>query len=280
MKLWTKEHIFSHPWKNVTEAAWKKYPNEHNTNVTAIDVLDRKVSEDGKLSTTRIFGSHWNFPALLATVLGLPEMCYAVEHSEVDLKEQKMTLKMINYTFLGILAVEETLVYQKDKENPNATCLTQDAKISVQGISFSGYFEDLVVSNYDVNSVKGRTAIEQVVNKIKIENILDTVKEELCELKLDVDSATTKLDNEFHVTEKLQALTKDLDNATDLINTELSKFSSYLSEEFHQLVERLSTELDQITVRVGHIDTNAGVVESQRKINLTDAVKNAGIGVK
>ena len=82
-------------------------------------MLDRKVSEDGKLSTTRIFGSHWNFPALLATVLGLPEMCYAVEHSEVDLKEEKMTLKMVNYTFLGILAVEETLVYQKHKDNPN-----------------------------------------------------------------------------------------------------------------------------------------------------------------
>ena len=160
------------------------------------------------------------------------------------------------------------------------TCLTQDAKISVQGISFSGYFEDLVVSNYDVNSVKGRTAIEQVVNKIKIENILDTVKEELCELKLDVDNATTKLDNEFHVTEKLQSLTKDLDNATDLINTELSKFSSFLSEEFHQLVQRLSSELDQITVRVGHIDSSTRVVEPQRKLNLTDAVKNAGIGVK
>jgi len=277
MKLWTKEHIFSHPWKNVTEAAWKKYPNEHNTNVTAIDVLDRKLTEDGQLYTTRIFGSNWNFPALLATVLGLPDQCYAVEHSIVDLKEEKMTLKMVNYTFLGILAVEETLVYQKNKNNPNETKLTQDAKISVQGISFSGYFEDLVVSNYDVNSVKGRTAIEQVVNKIKIENILDTVSEEILELRTDIDDATTKLDNEFHVSEKLKSLTEDLDKATTLINTELSKFSSYLSDEFQQLVGRLSNELDQITVRIGNIDS---LDRQQNNISLTDAVKTAGIGVK
>lgn len=276
MKLWTKEHTFSHPWREVTEAAWKKYPNEHNTNVTAIDVIERKVSEDGLLSTTRIFGSNWNFPALLATVLGLPEQCYAVERSEVDLNKQTMTLKMVNYTFLGILAVEETLVYAASKDNPKETQLTQDAKISVNGISFSGYFEDLVVSNYDSNSVKGRTAIEQVVNKIKIENILDAVTEELQELKTDIDNATTKLNNEFHVTEKLEELTEDLDKATNLINTELSRFSTFLSEEFHQLVKRLSSELDQITVRVGNIDSDLNT----KKINLSDAVKNAGIGVK
>lgn len=275
MKLWTKEHIFSHPWKSVTEAAWKKYPNEHNTNVTAIDVLDRKVSEDGRLHTTRIFGSNWNFPNLLAAILGLPEMCYAVEHSEVDLKQERMTLKMVNYTFWGILAVEETLVYQGNKENPNETQLTQDAKISIQGISFSSYFEDLLISNYDVNSVKGRTAIEQVVHKIKIENILDAVSEELQELKTDIDNATSKLDNEFHVTDKVHILAKDLDKATDIINTELSKFSSYLSGEFSQLVHRLSTELDQITVKVGHIDQ-----DQKNRIRLTDAVKKAGIGVK
>jgi len=276
MKLWTKEHTFSHPWKNVTEAAWKKYPNEHNTNVTAIDVLDRKVSDDGRLHTTRIFGSNWNFPNLLAAILGLPEMCYAVEHSEVDVKEEKMILKMVNYTFWGILAVEETLVYQGNKENRNETQLTQDAKISIQGISFSSYFEDLLISNYDVNSGKGRTAIEQVVHKIKIENILDAVTEELQELSTDIDNATTKLDSEFHVSDKLNSLKQDLDKATDLINTELTKFSTFLSAEFSQLVHRLSTELEQVTVKVGNVDANS----NKQTVSLTDAVKQAGIGVK
>lgn len=136
------------------------------------------------------------------------------------------------------------------------------------------------MSNYDVNSVKGRTAIEQVVNKIKIENILDTVTEELKELKTDIDNATTKLNNEYHVTEKLDELADDLDKASNLINTELSKFSSFLSEEFHQLITRLSTELDQITVRVGNIDSDCSTTTALPRINLTDAVKKAGIGVE
>jgi len=276
MKLWTKEHTFSHPWKNVSEAAWKKYPNEHNTNVTAIDVLDRKVSEDGRLQTTRIFGSNWNFPKLLATILGLPEMCYAVEQSEVNLKEEKMTLKMVNYTFWGILAVEETLVYQANKENPNETHLTQDAKISIHGISFSSYFEDLLISNYDINSGKGRTAIEQVVHKIKIENILNAVTEELQELRTDLDSATTKLDSEFQVSERITSLGKDLDNATDIINTKLNKFSSFLGEEFSHLVNLLSLELDQVTVKVGKVENDSNT----NRISLTDAVTNAGLNAK
>ena len=111
--------LYSHPWKQVTEAAWRKYPNELNPNVLAIDVLDRKVLEDGKLITTRIFGTQWIFPKIITTLLGMPEMCYAIESSEVDMKKEKMTLKMINYTFWGILAVEEKLVYQPNKENPN-----------------------------------------------------------------------------------------------------------------------------------------------------------------
>ena len=105
---------------------------------------------------------------------------------------------------------------------------------------------------------------------------MDAVTEELQELKTDIDNATTKLNNKFHVTEKLEELTEDLDKATNLINTELSIFSTYLSEEFHQLVGRLSSELDQITVRVGNIDSDL----KTKHINLTDAVKNAGLGVK
>jgi hypothetical protein len=93
-------------------------------------------------------------------------------------------------------------------------------------------------------------------------------------LKTNIDNATTKLDSELHVTEKLQILADDLDKASDIINTELNKFSTFLSEEFSQLVGRLSSELDQITVKVGAIDND------RKQVRLTDAVKNAGLSAR
>ena len=109
----------SAPWKQTTEAVWKKYPNEQMPNVEFIDVIDRKITDDGKLLTTRLFGSQFIFPQLITTLLGLPEMCYAIELSEVDLKTQKMTLQMINYTFGSVLTVNEKLVYSASKTNPD-----------------------------------------------------------------------------------------------------------------------------------------------------------------
>merc|ERR1712168_1741145 len=49
MKLWSTNHIFSAPWKCTTEGVWKKYPNERQPHVKTIDVLDRHVTEDGRL---------------------------------------------------------------------------------------------------------------------------------------------------------------------------------------------------------------------------------------
>lgn len=274
MKLWSTEHTFSHPWKKVTEAAWKKYPNEHNTNVKAIDVIDRKVTNDGKILTTRIFGSNWNLPTFITSLLGMPESCYAVEHSEVDMKHERMTLKMINYTFWGILAAEETLVYEPDKNDSNKTSLSQSAKISVNGIQFANYFEGVICSNFESTSVKGRRALQQVLNKIEVESIINTVTSELHELSTDLDKATTKINSEFHITKKIKELSDDLEKATSMMNSELQLFSDKLTVEFSNLISKLDRELDQITIKINTSTEDSNKVSN---IGLATAVKQSGI---
>lgn len=273
MKCWSTEHIFNHPWQKVTEAAWRKYPNEQNTNVVAIDVIDRKCSSNGTLQTTRIFGSHWNLPKVITTLFGMPEMCYAIEHSEVDMKNERMTLKMVNYTFWGMLACEETLVYEPNKKNENETCLTQSAKISVNGIQFSNYFEGIIVNNFEATSQKGRFALEQVLSKIKIENMLDTVKYELNELSLEVD----KIDEEYHVMDRIKKLGNDLEDAAVFINSEINQFSSKIVSELDQLIKMLNNQLNQISIE---IDIKNDSRAQASNGSLVDAVKKAGITVK
>ena len=272
MKFWSTEHTFTHPWNKVTEAAWRKYPNEQNTNVVAIDVIDRKCTADGVLSTTRIFGSHWNLPRVITSLFGMPEMCYAVEQSVVDMKNKKMTLKMVNYTFWGMLACEETLVYEPSKESRSETSLTQSAKISVNGIHFSNYFEGIIVNNFEGNSKKGQSALDQVLSKIKIENMLDAVNFEINELSSEID----KIDAEYHVTERLQKLGEELEEAASFINSELHQFSSKIKSDLNQLITTLDSQLNQISIEIDIKNAS----DTQANSCLADAVKQAGITVK
>lgn len=106
-----------HTWDRVTQALWRKYPNKLNPNVIAVDVLDRKVEEDGTLHTVRMLGTNWNMPAFVTAMLGMPDMCYALEYSVVDPVKRTMTLKSVNYTFSSVTEVIESIKYCENPED-------------------------------------------------------------------------------------------------------------------------------------------------------------------
>jgi len=195
MKLWSTEHVFNHPWDKVTAAAWRKYPNELNPNVKQLDVVKRDVTEDGKLVTTRVFGNTYSFPALLGSLLGLPDICHAVERVVVDPVSKEMTLRMINHTFCGMLAVNEKLVYRQSTEDENVTVLEQSAAITVSGIRFQNYFEDVIVSGFESNCIKGRQAIENVIDVINTEmdELVKTFDTEVQEFSRSLDKAISNI---------------------------------------------------------------------------------------
>ena len=52
--------IFSYCWEDVTKAAFRKYPNRFNPNVTGVDVLKRYVDEQGRLHSMRMIISSFS----------------------------------------------------------------------------------------------------------------------------------------------------------------------------------------------------------------------------
>jgi len=220
MKCWSStEHVFQHPWDVVTAAAWRKYPNDLNPNVREIDVVERKVTDEGILETTRVFGTTFPFPALLGQLLGLPEICHAVEHVTVDPVRKEMTLRMLNHTFCGMLAVNEKLIYKQSPTDENITILEQSADISVTNISFHNYFEDTIVSGFDSNCVKGRAAIEDVCRMINVEF------EELTQkFNLEKDELSRKFDVE------IDELAKKFDTEVQIISTSLEEAKTSIEE--------------------------------------------------
>lgn len=170
MKIWASEHVFNHPWETVTKAAMQKYPNPMNPSVFGVDVLDRRVDTDGRLHSTRLLSAEWGLPSIAKSIIGTTRSCtYVQEHSIVDPKEKTFELKSTNISFTNLVSVDEKLTYKPHPQDPQKTVLTQEALISVKGVSLSSYLEGLMAKTISVNAGKGREAMEWVIRRLNSE---------------------------------------------------------------------------------------------------------------
>ncbi|XP_075441508.1 PRELI domain containing protein 3A isoform X1 [Ascaphus truei] len=155
MRIWSSEHVFSHPWDTVIKAAMRKYPNPMNPCVVGVDVVDRSLDSQGRLHSHRLLSTEWGLPSLVRAILGTNRtLTYIKEHSVVDPVEKKMVLCSTNITLTNLVSVDERLVYTPHPENPEETVLTQEAIITVKGVSLSSYLEGLMANTISSNARK------------------------------------------------------------------------------------------------------------------------------
>ncbi|XP_053705100.1 PRELI domain containing protein 3B-like isoform X2 [Synchiropus splendidus] len=148
----------------------QKYPNPMNPSVFGVDVLDRTVDKDGRLHSKRLLSTEWSLPAMAKSIIGVTRTCtYVQEHSIVDPKEKTFELQSTNISFTNMVSVDERLTYKPHPEDPARTVLTQEALISVKGISLSNYLEGLMAKTISVNANKGREAMEWVIRRLNTE---------------------------------------------------------------------------------------------------------------
>ncbi|XP_046881952.1 PRELI domain containing protein 3B-like [Hypomesus transpacificus] len=170
MKIWTSEHIFNHPWETVTKAAMQKYPNPMNPSVFGVDVMDRAVDSQGRLHSNRLLSAEWGLPSIVKSIIGNSRTCtFIQEHSVVDPREKTFELQSSNITFTNLVSVDEKLTYKPHPQDPEKTVLTQEAIISVKGVSLSSYLEGVMASSISSNAGKGREAMEWVIRRLNVE---------------------------------------------------------------------------------------------------------------
>ncbi|XP_038953062.1 PRELI domain containing protein 3A isoform X3 [Rattus norvegicus] len=161
MKIWSSEHVFGHPWDTVIKAAMRKYPNPMNPCVVGVDVLERSVDGYGRLHSLRLLSTEWGLPGLVRAILGANRtLTYIKERSVVDPAARKMELCSTNITLTNLVSVNERLVYTPHPENPEKTVLTQEAIITVKGISLGSYLESLMATTISSNAKKVHTSVE------------------------------------------------------------------------------------------------------------------------
>ncbi|XP_029948555.1 PRELI domain containing protein 3B [Salarias fasciatus] len=170
MKIWTSEHVFNHPWETVTKAAMQKYPNPMNPSVIGVDVLDRDVDRQGRLCSKRLLSTEWSLPSIVKSIMGISRTyTYVQEQSVVDPNEKTFELQSTNITFTNMVSVDEKLTYKPHPDDPERTILTQEAIISVKGVSLSSYLEGVMASTISANAGKGREAMEWVIRRLNAE---------------------------------------------------------------------------------------------------------------
>nr|XP_046255616.1 PRELI domain containing protein 3A isoform X2 [Scatophagus argus] len=133
----------------------RKYPNPMNPNVVGVDVLDRSLDEEGRLHSHRLLSTEWGLPAIVRAILGTSQtQTYVKEHSIVDPEEKKMELCSTNITLTNLISVDERLLYRPHPDNPDVTVLTQEAIITVKGVSLSSYLEGMMARRMSANARK------------------------------------------------------------------------------------------------------------------------------
>nr|XP_021520108.1 PRELI domain containing protein 3A isoform X1 [Meriones unguiculatus] len=137
----------------------RKYPNPMNPCVVGVDVLERSVDGCGRLHSLRLLSTEWGLPGLVRAILGANRtLTYIQERSVVDPAARKMELCSTNITLTNLVSVNERLVYTPHPENPEKTVLTQEAIITVKGISLGSYLESLMANTISSNAKKVHTS--------------------------------------------------------------------------------------------------------------------------
>jgi len=211
MKFWESSHIFQHPWSTVSQAFWRKYPNEYQRGVEGTDVIERYVSDDGKLHSKRLIISSWNVPAFMRVFVSDPR-AYAVEYSIVDPKAKTLTLRSQNISAEGFFIMHENVVYCAAEDD--TTQLHHEARIGFDS-HVSKYIdnaaEDWTASLVSDAAGLGRRAMDSVINLVEeetrsamdaidkfsfsdtIDSSIDYIDSSIDSLKQDVGSLTDSL---------------------------------------------------------------------------------------
>lgn len=173
MKTWVDSYTFDFPWETVVQAAYRKYPTRHNTNVKTLDTLERRCGQNGSgrvLFSHRLFGTLWNVPALVINILGFNELMYIHEMSECDTLSKTLTISAVNVSLRSLFKMSEVLQYKVHPEDSSKTILQQHTVMSVHGVPLlGGLLETMILNSYESIIPKGRLAVEEKAKEIKNE---------------------------------------------------------------------------------------------------------------
>lgn len=243
MRLFQKDHVFSHPWVTTTAAFWRKYPNSAAEHVREVDVFDRTVDPTtGVLTVKRLIVCESNIPGWMTT-LGFPSVGYAIETTEVDPFRQTMVIRSSNITGSAFMTVEERCTYAVAKENSAWTHYSQTAEITSFAPFISSQLESWSFDNMVAKMPLGVQRIEALCERVRSRGIASLVPMKLLK---DLNLKTPVED----ITRPLTELPKKLVKELQPMHQPLLELASTLKRELPQHKDLLHQEVDGVHAKL------------------------------
>ena len=134
------------------------------------DVIERYVTEDGKLYSKRVIISSWKIPSFLRVFVNDP-LAYAVEYCTIDPKAKTLISRSQNLNVKWFIVMDEKYNFYSDDKDSTAQ-LHHEARIKSN--SHVSKYIDHKAENYVVSVLtdaarKGRLAMESVIEVVEEE---------------------------------------------------------------------------------------------------------------
>ena len=143
------------PFEHVSSVVWQKA--EYCPQIFSTDVINRRVTEDGKLLTTRLLTMHFKLPKILH-FLTKDIHTHALEISELDPATMKLQQHSVNMSLSDWFMCTEHIQYSKFNE---ATSFESTADLTLSRSLTR--MRDQFVNEFSKNAEKGKLALEQAL---------------------------------------------------------------------------------------------------------------------
>lgn len=283
-------YIFKHAWAPTVEGAFNKYPNEYQPNVLCLDILDRKLDENGILVTEKLMVSNFDQSETMKKAmraLGIPiqDRQITLEMSKLNLENKSYLMRSLNYTYFDVIKIHEQLNYSVAPDSQ--TLLTQSTLCDMDAKNYSimlrwavTLLEKLCLKVAANNMPKGRIAM----NKI-IPNLMQEFNE-ITHFTEIVEDLEALVKNKVEVAEKMMV------EFGDVVLSEISKVQKGIAntltvpeqEEDFSKEKEITLILDQKTIESkrdeiianlsllsSNLSQNSGQLERKIELIIQDA---------
>jgi len=278
---------FDHNWSETVEGAFGKYPNDFQPNIQSLDILDRRIDENGHLVTEKLLKSKF-IPNILMqksmSALGMPILNSQInlEISTLDLNKKIFSLESCNDTYLKWLKVRESLCYSEctDTQDPNQasnrkTLLTQLTSADMYSKSYPFLLqwavtlgEKAVIAEVKSNIPKGRSAMARVIPTL-IDEFTNCY--EYTEIKLKENSDLAKIMIEKFGNEAIEGINK--------ITDEIKSMQLDLNIVGKNGVEKIEESCNSLTEELKNLKISCNNVSNETEILITKVINQAEIEI-
>lgn len=165
MVFFSKKHIYKFSWENVIIAFWNKYPNNLQSHVRRVDIINFNFDEKNKiLHTRRLFSLKYSSPKLLERIIGNNLSGFAIEESVTDFNNRNHISNGTNHSFKNIFSVQEVCSLNSCKDSLESTIYTQDMVLKLNmkkdQLNWIGkLFENAAIQSFNEKSTSGIKAM-------------------------------------------------------------------------------------------------------------------------